>query len=191
MASVNQMNTIKSRQMAIEAWTKLFSGYGSFFGFCHPLSRFFLIAATLFNPAAGLSGMAGALIVISVRTMLEFDTTGETVEVVNGLLFGMLIGSLYKPCPASLLLLILGSALIVALAAVLRDTLTRQLRLPVLGLPYVASAYLMIPLAVQLQLAPAQPAFSLNSLPLLVGMPGGQIVTAWAQSILPEAQLED
>jgi len=135
----------------------LFESYGSFLGLINPWSTSILFLSTMLNPAVGLSGLAGAAAIMLSRRLLGFYPHPTTCELVNGLLYGMLVGSLYAPSLQSCLLLLVGCLLVGFLNAVLEDTLNRQLRLPVLGLPYVCAAFIMIPLAVHLQLAPAQP----------------------------------
>lgn len=137
----------------LKAFAKVFSGYGSFFGLHHPLSRFLLFACTMLHPATGLSGLECAALVVVTRKMLSFPAGGE-IEIVNGLLFGMLIGSLYQPSLASITVLALGAVLIVLATVCLSDTLGKAWRLPVLGLPYVLTSYLMLPIASHLGMTP-------------------------------------
>jgi hypothetical protein len=97
----------------LKAFAKVFDGYGSFFGLRHPASRLLLFACTMLHPATGLSGLECAALVIVTRKMLSFPDAGGEIEIVNGLLFGMLIGSLYQPSLASITVLALGAVLIV------------------------------------------------------------------------------
>lgn len=134
------------------AFAKIFGGYGSFFGLHHPLSRLLLFICTMLHPATGISGLECAALVVVTRKMLSFPAGGE-VEIVNGLLFGMLIGSLYQPSLASITVLAIGAVLIVLATVCLSDTLGKAWRLPVLGLPYVLTSYLMLPIASHLGMA--------------------------------------
>ncbi len=138
----------------LKAFAKVFDGYGSFFGLRHPASRLLLFACTMLHPATGLSGLECAALVIVTRKMLSFPDAGGEIEIVNGLLFGMLIGSLYQPSLASITVLALGAVLIVLATVCLSDTLSKAWRLPVLGLPYVLTSYLMLPIASHLGMAP-------------------------------------
>ena len=104
------------------AFAKIFGGYGSFFGLHHPLSRLLLFICTMLHPATGISGLECAALVVVTRKMLSFPAGGE-VEIVNGLLFGMLIGSLYQPSLASITVLAIGAVLIVLATVCLSDTL--------------------------------------------------------------------
>ena len=138
----------------LKAFAKVFDGYGSFFGMRHPASRLLLFACTMLHPATGLSGLECAALIIVTRKMLSFPDAGGEIEIVNGLLFGMLIGSLYQPSLASITVLALGAVLIVLATVCLTDTLSKAWRLPVLGLPYVLTSYLMLPIASHLGMAP-------------------------------------
>lgn len=138
----------------LKAFAKVFDGYGSFFGLRHPASRLLLFACTMLHPATGLSGLECAALVIVTRKMLSFPDAGGEIEIVNGLLFGMLIGSLYQPSLASITVLALGAVLIVLATVCLTDTLSKGWQLPVLGLPYVLTSYLMLPIASHLGMAP-------------------------------------
>lgn len=138
----------------LKAFAKVFDGYGSFFGLRHPASRLLLFACTMLHPATGLSGLECAALIIVTRKMLSFPDAGGEIEIVNGLLFGMLIGSLYQPSLASITVLALGAVLIVLATVCLTDTLSKAWRLPVLGLPYVLTSYLMLPIASHLGMAP-------------------------------------
>jgi urea transporter len=153
------------------ALLKVFDGYGSFFGLRHPLSRLLLVACTMLHPLTGLSGLGCAALVVLTRYLLSFPAEGGELEIVNGLLFGMLIGSLYAPCGASLVVLSLAAVLIVLLTACLTDTLGKICRLPVLGLPYVITGYIMLPLAPHLGMTPLLAAPGLVSLPALAESP--------------------
>lgn len=135
------------------ALLKIFNGYGSFFGLTHPVSRILLALTTMLHPATGLSGLFCAALVLAARRLLSFPGDGD-LDIVNGLLFGMLIGSLFAPSPASIVVLSLGAILIVLLTVCLSDTITKNLRLPVLGLPYVFTGYIMLPIAAHLGLTP-------------------------------------
>ncbi|MBA4077876.1 MAG: hypothetical protein C0508_22800, partial [Cyanobacteria bacterium PR.023] len=138
----------------LKAFAKVFDGYGSFFGLRHPASRLLLFACTMLHPATGLSGLECAALVIVTRKMLSFPDAGGEIEIVNGLLFGMLIGSLYQPSLASITVLALGAVLIVLATVCLTDTLSKGWQLPVLGLPYVLTSYLMLPIASHLGMVP-------------------------------------
>jgi urea transporter len=132
----------------------LLDGYGSFFGLENPLSKILLVFCTFIFPATGLGGVAGGLSVILARRILRLSSYTEGIEIVNGILLGMLVGSTYALDLKSLALLMFGAIVLVIASTVLTDTLTRFLRLPLLGLPYVIAAYVIMPIGTMLQLLP-------------------------------------
>ncbi|MCW5823950.1 MAG: urea transporter [Cyanobacteria bacterium TGS_CYA1] len=125
----------------------VFLSYGSFFGLSHPLSISLLFLCSMLCPLTGITGLLGASLVLLIRRLLGFSKDSEAIEVINGLLLGMLVGSLYVPGVQTLLLLLFGSVLVVLSSAVFNDILTRAYKLPVLGVPYVFSGCVLISLA--------------------------------------------
>lgn len=103
-------------------------------------------------PLTGLTGILGASLVLLIRRLLGFSKDSEAIEVINGLLLGMLVGSLYVPSIASMFLLLFGSVLVVLSSAVFGDIL-RTYKLPVLGVPYVFAGCVLISLAQTFKLA--------------------------------------
>ncbi len=159
------------------AFRVVLSGYGSFFGLKHPLSQFLLLAASLLHPFTGLAGLLCGSMVMFFRHLLQFPREGDQLDIVIGLLLGMLIGSLYSPSPAYFVLLLAGALLVVLASAALADVLGRLFRLPVLGLPYVFSAYLLLPLMSLLSKMPVsmaalhlEPLYVVPVLPVLSGL---------------------
>jgi len=146
------LTTTTIKELAKEI-AKIFDGYGSFFGLSHPLSRLLLVVCTMLHPLTGFGGIECALMVLIWRRLLNFPCEG-VLEIVNGLLFGMLIGSLYEPSWSQLLVVTLGALVIVLSTVCLQDTLGRLWRLPVLGLPYVLTGFLFLPIAAQLGMTP-------------------------------------
>lgn len=125
---------------------KVMDGYGSFFALSHPASRILIFIAALLQPYSGVCGVIGALSIICWRRLLQFNADSERIEIINGLLLGMLMGSLYGITPVSVSLIIGGTLLVVMVSALFSDTVGRALKLPLLGLPYSAVAYLILPL---------------------------------------------
>lgn len=125
------------------------NGYGAFFGLSHPLTQALLFFATLLYPDVGLSGFNCACMVLFWRKALGFaaleTNCNERTDLVNGLLLGMLIASLYAPCWQTWLAALFGALLVVLTSCVVSATLGRYLHLPVLGLPYVIVSYLLLP----------------------------------------------
>ncbi len=133
--------------------SSVFLSYGSFFGLSHPLSISLLFLCSMLCPLTGLTGILGASLVLLIRRLLSFSKDSEAIEIINGLLLGMLVGSLYVPSVASMFLLLFGSVLVVLSSAVFGDVLTRTYKLPVLGVPYVFAGCVLISLAQTFKLA--------------------------------------
>nr|ACA61822.1 metalloendopeptidase [uncultured bacterium BLR16] len=78
---------------------------------------------------------------------MQFSSETERIEIINGMLLGMLMGSLFAINTHSICLIIIGSALVVLISAICTDTLSSRLKLPLLGLPYSIVAFMLLPLA--------------------------------------------
>lgn len=125
----------------------LLDGYGSFFALDRYSSKALLFAVSFLIPNTGFMGMIGGLLVIGLRRLFSLPRDYDKFDTVNGILLGMLIGSLYAITFKTVFVLLIGAALVIVAGLVLADTLTRVFRLPLLGLPYVAAAYLLLPIA--------------------------------------------
>lgn len=150
------------------------NGYGAFFGLSHPLTQALLFFATLLYPTVGLSGFNCACMVLFWRKALGFATlesnSNERTDLVNGLLLGMLIASLYAPCWQTWLAALFGALLVVLASCVVNATLGRYLQLPVLGMPYVIVSYLLLPCLSSMHLSAN---YSLNLALNFSLLPGG------------------
>lgn len=130
---------------------KLLEGYGSFFGLTSPLSKALIFLCAMLQPTSGVLGLLGGLSVLLSHKLLQFNSNNERIEVVNGILFGMLIGSLYMPGHVSAILTICGGLMVAFTGALLSDTL-RHARLPLLGLPYALVSFVILPVAAWLNM---------------------------------------
>ena len=147
---------------------RLLEGYGSFFALNHPASKLLIFMAAMLQPLSGLYGLLGGISVILARRLLKFQSETERIETVNGILLGMLIGSLYAPDYRAAVITGSGGILIALISAVISDTIAKSYRLPLLGLPYALSAFILLPVAASLRLDAAMPAYtySIPGLPL-------------------------
>lgn len=150
----------------VEILKRLLSGYGAFFALTEPATNLLLFATTMLNPVVGLMGALGGAMVILIRQLLELPKRDESVEIVNGILLGMLLGSTYFVDAKVMVFLAIGCVLIVAVSAILRDTLCHYFRLPLLGLPYVACAFLLLPMMATVCIPASLPNFVLDFLPI-------------------------
>jgi urea transporter len=89
------------------------------------------------------------------------------MEVVNGILLGMLMGATYALDFRCLLMTLAGGLLIVIISAIITDTISRYWKLPLLGLPYALVAYMLLPVGAILALSPAPHYLEYLSLPYL------------------------
>ncbi|MBX9686974.1 MAG: urea transporter [Candidatus Obscuribacterales bacterium] len=145
---------------------KILDAYGSFFALSHPASRVLIFTCAVLQPCSGACGVLGALCVLLWRRLLRFQGETERIEVINGLLLGMLMGSLYVLGPATLIMTVAGALAVVLASALFSDTLGKKLNLPLLGLPYSLIAFMLLPLADSLQIQHAGPAIVLLPLRL-------------------------
>ncbi|MBY0546524.1 MAG: urea transporter [Candidatus Obscuribacterales bacterium] len=143
---------------------KLLEGYGSFFALNQPLSKALILFCALLQPSSGLLGLLGGLGVLLAHRLLQFQAENERIEIVNGILFGMLVGSLYAPSALSAILTLAGALLVSLTGAFLADIL-RQARLPLLGLPYAIVSFMILPVAAWLNV-PLAPLAQIYTLPL-------------------------
>lgn len=148
-----------------EVILSVFDGYGSFFALTNPLSKLLILICAMAQPASGLTGLLGGLCVIIWLRILKLRSDCERIEIVNGILFGMLLGSLYAPDPRLFGFLVLGGLLIALFSSVISETLTKNFRLPLLGLPYAAVSFVLLPVLALQGLKAAHPAI-LYAIPL-------------------------
>jgi urea transporter len=148
-------------------FNRILEGYGSFFALNHPASKLLIFLAAMLQPYSGMYGLLGGVTVLLARRLMHFQSESERIETVNGILLGMLIGSMYAPDYRASILTVGGAVLVVLVSAVLSDTLSRTYRLPLLGLPYAIASFILLPVAANLQLIPALPAntYYIPSLP--------------------------
>lgn len=143
----------------------LLDGYGSFFGLTNPISKILILVCALLQPMSGLCGLLGGISVIAWLRALKLRSECERIEVVNGILLGMLLGSLYSPDWRVFAFTVCGALLIVLFSAAIAETLSKVFRLPLLGLPYASVSFALLPVISLLGLAAAQPAI-IYQLPL-------------------------
>ena len=134
----------------------IFEAYGGFFLLDHPLTNLLLMVATLIypNPSLCLMGLVGGLSTMAFRALLRFQKLPNNIEVVNGILVGLMMGASFAPGPKTIVLTVLSGLLVVVVSALFHDTVGRWLRLPLLGTSYVLVSYLLICLARVVGLSP-------------------------------------
>lgn len=108
----------------------LFSAYGSFLMLPGWLPSLLLIAATMVEPLAGCAAWACALSAVLARRCLPLEPAPPTLELVNAVLVGHLLGATYQPGGILLALIVAGGPACVLVTAWLRARLQRPLCAP-------------------------------------------------------------
>lgn len=133
----------------------LFSAYGSFLMLPGWLPSLLLLLATMVEPQAGCAAWICALSAMLARRCLPLEPALPTLELVNAVLVGHLLGATYQPGSVLLLLIVAGGPACVLVTAWLRARLQRPLCAPFvlvgLGLMSVGRSLLL-----ELQPLPAQ-----------------------------------
>ncbi|MCB9471897.1 MAG: urea transporter [Candidatus Obscuribacterales bacterium] len=147
---------MKSLKSMKEALSTLIRAYGAFFLLEHPLSNILLVLCTMLSTCThlGFMGLLGGVSTIAFRSVLRFPPLAHDIEVVNGILVGLMIGASYSCDARSIMVTIISGLLVVIVSALLNDSSGRWLRLPLLGSPYVLVSYLIISVAGVLKLSP-------------------------------------
>lgn len=126
----------------------LLSAYGSFLMLPGWLPSLLLLAATMVEPLAGCAAWICAFSAMLSRRCLPLEPAPPTLELVNALLVGHLLGATYQPGPVVLALVVAGGPACVLLTAWLRARLQRPLCAPFvlvgLGLMSVARSLLLV-----------------------------------------------
>ena len=105
-----------------------------------PLAGLVILAATMFYPNIGLSGLLGAIAGFAITRIWHFPDYAGQVQIFNSMLVGLSLGAFYQLNIYVIGIIILGALLTSLLATVLADWLWRLDRLPVLSLPFVIVA---------------------------------------------------
>lgn len=147
---------MKSLASIKESFSTLIRAYGAFFLLEHPLSNILLVLCTMLGTCShlGFMGLLGGISTIAFRSILRFPPLAHDIEVVNGILVGLMIGASYTCDVRVIIVTIISGLLVVIVSALLNDSLGRWLRLPLLGSPYVLVSYLIISVAGALKLSP-------------------------------------
>jgi urea transporter len=113
--------------------------------FCEsPLVGAAVIAVTLSVPNIGLAGLLAALTAHGFARFAGFAAPRQAPQVYNSLLVGLALGALYRLDFHLVPLLVLAAVLTVFVTHVLSGMLARAASLPVLSLPFVLVAWMML-----------------------------------------------
>lgn len=108
----------------------LFSAYGSFLMLPGWLPSLLLIAATMVEPLGGCAAWVCALSAMLARRCLPLEPAPPTLELVNAVLVGHLLGATYQPGAVLLGLILAGGPACVLVTAWLRARMQRPLCAP-------------------------------------------------------------
>lgn len=111
-------------------------GYGSFMFFTRPSANLLLIACTMMRPWVGLLGVIGGVSTLLSRQALGLTSVAFGLEVVNGILSGLLVGYFFAPDWRTALLGVAAGPFALLTSAALGGFLRRH-RLPLLSGSFV------------------------------------------------------
>ncbi|MBF0097651.1 MAG: urea transporter [Magnetococcales bacterium] len=115
----------------------LIAGYGSFFFFTQPAANLLLVACTMMRPWVGLLGLlAGASTLLARQALSLSLVTVGGLEVVNGILAGLLVGYFFAPEERAVALALCAGPFAVLVSAWMGDNL-RHRNLPLLSGSFV------------------------------------------------------
>ena len=133
---------------------RLLLAYGSPFLAATPSVGALVLAATLLDPAVGLLGLSAGLSALGVRALLRLPALPGEVEVLNAVYVGLVLGAFHSWNGPLVVLSALGGGLVVLLGSGLGPVLHRARDLPLLGAPFLLTAWTLLPAAK----APGDPA---------------------------------
>lgn len=126
----------------------LLSAYGSFLMLPGWLPSLLLVLATLVEPLAGCAAWICALSAMLARRILPLEPANPTLELVNAVLVGHLLGATFQPSLVLLVLILAGGPACVLVTGWLRARLQRPLCAPFvlvgLGLTSVGRSLLLV-----------------------------------------------
>lgn len=116
----------------------LVHGYGSFLFFTRPSANLLLVACTMLRPWVGMFGLVAGASTLLCRRWLGLTSVAGGLEVVNGVLAGLLIGLLFAPEWRTLALALCAGPFAILVSAWLGDALKRQ------GLPLLSGSFVIV-----------------------------------------------
>lgn len=117
---------------------ELVHGYGSFLFFTRPSANLLLVACTMLQPWVGSCGLLAGASTLLCRRWLGLTTVAGGLEVVNGILAGLLIALLFAPEWRTLALVLCAGPFALLVSAWLGDALKRQ------GLPLLSGSFVIV-----------------------------------------------
>jgi urea transporter len=136
----------KPQHPAKELASIVASSYGVVLFSAKPLPSILFLAATFYDPFAGLLGLLGSTSANAVAFFLHTDRAYVRAGVfgVNGVLVGLGLGLYLPRVPETFALTIVGGALSAILAAGMLSVLSRRRQLPILSLAFVITTWTLL-----------------------------------------------
>ena len=136
----NRDDDLSTTAEARRTITGVLSAYSGILFVDHPLIGVLFAIATFWFPNVGFAGLIGAVVGISVGSLLRLPGATSGANVYSSLLVGLSLGAYYELNFNLFGLIVLTAALTVLLSAALRDLLWRLGHLPILSVPFVVVA---------------------------------------------------
>ncbi|MBI3445683.1 MAG: urea transporter [Magnetospirillum sp.] len=158
---------VSARKPVFQFLHDLVYGYGSFMFFTRPSANLLLVACTMMRPWVGLVGMIGGISTLLFRRWLGLSLVAAGgLEVVNGILAGLLVGYFFAPDWRGVLLGVCAGPFAVLVSAWMGDALRRH-NLPLLSGSFVIVGALLLAAgrAMALPFAPPPPVVTLEWIP--------------------------
>lgn len=125
---------------------RLLIAYGALF-LAGPGVGALVLGATLLDPDIGLLGLTAGLAAIGMRDLLRLPPLAGEAEILNAIYVGLALGAFHAGDGRLLALAALGGALVVPLASALGPLLRQTRELPLLGAPFLCTAWTLLSVA--------------------------------------------
>ncbi|MEX8505822.1 urea transporter [Leptothrix ochracea] len=142
------------RPLALPAIPELLVAYGAPFMARRPWVGALVLLATLMEPSIGGLGLAAGLAALGTRALLRLPALVSELDVLNAVYVGLVLGAFHglDAHGLSLGLAVLGGAMTVLLGTALAPRLQQMRELPLLGAPFLLSAWVLLATARALDL---------------------------------------
>lgn len=125
---------------------RLLIAYGALF-LAGPGVGALVLGATLLDPDIGLLGLTAGLAAVGMRDLLRLPPLAGEAEILNAIYVGLVLGAFHAGDGRLLALAVLGGALVVPLASALGPLLRQTRELPLLGAPFLCTAWTLLSVA--------------------------------------------
>lgn len=122
---------------------ELTGAYGALLFFSRPAAIALLILSTALQPWTGLCGLVGGLATLGARRLLSVPARLGGLDVLNGILAGLYVGSTFVPGGSALVLVVLAGPLTILVGGGLQGVLVQRSGLPLLSAPFCVVALVL------------------------------------------------